>query len=167
MKGIMAILAIVAGFSVLPAMAQQQQTSAGRAQVVAQPRYERINRPVKKCRLEQAQAAYTAPQAAAQGDDVNYVGTAIGGVAGALLGNQVGKGNGKTAATAIGGIVGAIAGDKLARNQQPSQVRAAPAERCWTEDDYSLELTGYDIVVTDGSGMARGFIPVAPAYQSY
>jgi uncharacterized protein YcfJ len=44
----------------------------------------------------------------------NLLGTAIGGVAGGLLGNQVGGGNGRTAATAVGAVVGALTGNNLA-----------------------------------------------------
>lgn len=47
-------------------------------------------------------------------------GAIIGGVAGALLGNQIGGGSGRTAATAVGAIGGALAGNSIERS------RAAP-----------------------------------------
>ena len=44
------------------------------------------------------------------------VGTVIGAVVGGLLGNQVGKGNGKTAATVAGAVGGGFAGHAIGKN---------------------------------------------------
>ncbi|MEO6975913.1 MAG: glycine zipper 2TM domain-containing protein [Gallionella sp.] len=52
-----------------------------------------------------------------QGDG-GYLGTLGGGVVGALLGNQVGGGNGKTAATIAGAIGGALAGRAIEGNSK-------------------------------------------------
>lgn len=46
----------------------------------------------------------------------NYIGAIAGGVAGAALGNQVGKGNGNTAATILGAVGGAVAGREIEKN---------------------------------------------------
>ena len=43
----------------------------------------------------------------------NYLGAIAGGVAGAALGNQVGKGDGNTAATVLGAVGGAVAGREI------------------------------------------------------
>lgn len=43
-----------------------------------------------------------------------YSGPTIGGIAGALLGSQVGGGNGRLVATGVGAIVGSITGDRVA-----------------------------------------------------
>lgn len=49
-------------------------------------------------------------------------GAILGAVLGGVLGNQVGAGNGKTAATVIGAAGGAYAGNEIAkRNQQQSE----------------------------------------------
>jgi outer membrane lipoprotein SlyB len=48
--------------------------------------------------------------------DGGYLGTIGGGVLGGLLGNQVGGGNGKTAATVVGAIGGALAGRAIEGN---------------------------------------------------
>ena len=40
-------------------------------------------------------------------------GTVIGGLAGAVVGNQFGKGSGKTAATALGAVIGAMTGNSV------------------------------------------------------
>jgi uncharacterized protein YcfJ len=52
------------------------------------------------------------------GDKHQIAGMAIGGVAGGLLGNQVGGGKGKTIATVAGAAGGAYAGKKIQENQQ-------------------------------------------------
>jgi len=52
-------------------------------------------------------------------------GSVIGSLAGALLGSQVGGGNGRLAMTALGAVTGAMSGDSIAqqqRNTQPQQV---------------------------------------------
>ncbi len=46
----------------------------------------------------------------------NYIGAIAGGVAGAALGNQVGKGGGNTAATILGAVGGAVAGREIEKN---------------------------------------------------
>lgn len=46
----------------------------------------------------------------------NYIGAITGGVAGAALGNQVGKGSGNTAATILGAVGGAMAGREIEKN---------------------------------------------------
>ncbi|MBC7514782.1 MAG: glycine zipper 2TM domain-containing protein, partial [Herminiimonas sp.] len=72
----------------LPTLAQ-----AGDYRTVAQPRQE--------CWDEQVVGQGGNPGAAL-----------IGGIAGGLLGNTVGGGNGRTAATAVGVVTGAIVGDR-------------------------------------------------------
>ena len=42
-------------------------------------------------------------------------GTIVGGIGGAVLGNQIGGGTGKTIATALGAIIGAAAGGQIGR----------------------------------------------------
>ena len=46
----------------------------------------------------------------------SYTGNVVGGIAGALLGSQIGGGNGKIAAAAAGGILGAVLGGNVERN---------------------------------------------------
>jgi len=46
----------------------------------------------------------------------NYIGAIGGGVAGAALGNQVGKGDGKSLATILGAVGGAVAGREIEKN---------------------------------------------------
>ncbi len=49
------------------------------------------------------------------GEDNNGLGTLIGGVAGGILGHQVGGGSGKTVATIGGAIIGSIVGNNLSK----------------------------------------------------
>lgn len=51
-------------------------------------------------------------------DQHKITGTAVGALAGGLLGNQVGGGSGKKIATAAGAVGGAVAGRKIQENQQ-------------------------------------------------
>ena len=51
-------------------------------------------------------------------DEHKITGTALGAVAGGLLGHQVGGGSGKKIATAAGAVGGAVAGRKIQENQQ-------------------------------------------------
>jgi outer membrane lipoprotein SlyB len=48
-----------------------------------------------------------------KGDNNNIAGTIIGGIAGGLIGHQIGGGSGQTAATIIGGVGGAVAGNQV------------------------------------------------------
>lgn len=54
-----------------------------------------------------------------------HTGTAIGAVAGGLLGNAVGKGKGKVATTAIGAVIGGIVGNEVGRALDDADRRAA------------------------------------------
>lgn len=65
--------------------------------------------------LLMAAAATTAVSLPVQAQEFNS-GNVIGGIAGALLGSNVGRGNGRLAATAAGGIVGALVGGNIERN---------------------------------------------------
>ncbi len=55
----------------------------------------------------------------AQAHDKKVAGTVIGGVLGALAGNAIGRGGGRTGGTIIGGVAGAAVGNNLARTHCP------------------------------------------------
>lgn len=67
------------------------------------------------------QPAYAPQQRPVQNyvNDMHPVGTGIGAVAGGLLGNQVGGGNGKKLATVAGVLLGGYAGNEVAHNRSP------------------------------------------------
>jgi outer membrane lipoprotein SlyB len=50
-------------------------------------------------------------------------GAVIGGIAGAVLGHQIGGGSGKDLATVLGAVGGAVAGNQVESNNQAAQVR--------------------------------------------
>ncbi|MES2481210.1 MAG: glycine zipper 2TM domain-containing protein [Pseudomonadota bacterium] len=50
----------------------------------------------------------------------NVMGAVVGGVAGAVLGRQVGGGSGRTAATVLGGVAGAAVGSQVGRADAPT-----------------------------------------------
>lgn len=61
-------------------------------------------------------------------------GTAIGAVAGAVIGNQVGRGNGRTAATIGGAIAGGAIGNHIQGERNRRDRRGGHYEqRCWSE----------------------------------
>ena len=62
-------------------------------------------------------------------DEHKVAGTAIGAVAGGLLGNQIGGGSGKKIATAAGAVGGAFAGRKIQENQQ-NKTETVTERRC-------------------------------------
>ncbi|MDI9239744.1 glycine zipper 2TM domain-containing protein [Lysobacter sp. LF1] len=62
-------------------------------------------------------------------DQHKIAGTALGAVAGGLLGNQVGGGSGKKIATAAGAVGGAVAGRKIQENQQ-NKTETVVERRC-------------------------------------
>ena len=55
-------------------------------------------------------------------DSNRIVGTAIGGVAGGILGSQFGRGKGKTAATVVGAAGGAFVGNQAQKSMQKNDV---------------------------------------------
>ncbi len=56
-------------------------------------------------------------------------GTAVGAIAGGLLGNSVGRGNGRPAATIVGAVIGGIVGSEIGRSMDKTdRVLAQRAE---------------------------------------
>ncbi len=78
-------------------------------------------------------------------DQHQIAGTLIGAVAGGLLGNQVGGGNGKKIATVAGAAAGGYAGNKVQENMQASDTYTVTETRCSTVTDSSEKLVGYDV----------------------
>ena len=74
-------------------------------------------------------ASLAAPTLASASNCAN-TGTVVGGIAGALLGNGIASGGGKTGGTIIGGLGGAVAGHEIAK-RNCGETRAAHDCR-WT-----------------------------------
>jgi hypothetical protein len=77
--------------------------------------------------LVMATAATSVVSLPAQAQEFNS-GNLIGGIAGALIGSNVGGGNGRLAATAAGGIIGAVVGGNVERNNNAYYQGYAPQQ---------------------------------------
>ena len=78
-------------------------------------------------------------------DQHQIAGTAIGAVAGGLLGHQVGGGKGKTLATVAGAVAGGYAGKKIQENRQEAKVTSTTERKCETVNDSSTKVVGYNV----------------------
>ncbi|MDB5900514.1 MAG: 17 kDa surface antigen [Ramlibacter sp.] len=104
------------------------------------PQYENVQVPRNECSTQQV--IEQRPGSASP----NVGGILIGGVAGALLGNQVGKGHGREAATAAGAVAGAVVGDRMAGGYQaPPQQFARDVTTCRQVNDMQSRLVGYRV----------------------
>ena len=130
----------------LVAAGVQAQSFSDNARVRdARPQYENISVPRNVCTTQWV----TVQQSAFSSR--NYGALAIGGVAGAVLGNQVGKGRGREAATAVGAVVGALAGEHFANQngwggyQQATAPQQREVQTCRTVNEVQTRLTGYEV----------------------
>jgi uncharacterized protein YcfJ len=78
-------------------------------------------------------------------DKNRIAGTAIGAVAGGLLGSTIGSGKGKTLATIGGAAAGGYAGNQVQKNMQEKDVTTSTERRCKTVQDKSQKLVGYNV----------------------
>ncbi|KEZ68854.1 hypothetical protein C5I_0129935, partial [Pseudomonas syringae pv. syringae FF5] len=78
-------------------------------------------------------------------DQHQIVGSVIGAVAGGLLGNQVGGGNGKKIATVAGALGGGYAGNKVQEGMQERDTYTTTQNRCTTVNDVSDKVVGYNV----------------------
>jgi len=81
---------------------------------------------------------YYANQCQAEKHDRNVAGTAIGAIAGGLVGNAVSEGGGKTGGTIIGAVAGAAIGSNIAR----STVNCDNGQAYWTREQ-TAEYSSY------------------------
>lgn len=132
--------ACVLAIGAVAAAAVQAQTFVDNARVRSvEPQYENVAVPRTECRNQWVQESRGY-------DDRNYGGAVVGGVAGALVGNQVGKGHGREAATAVGAVVGAFAGDRIANGDRWNRRdEAREVTKCWTVNEMQPRLTGYRV----------------------
>lgn len=97
-------------YSGFPPVAQP----GGTAPVATVPAAEPARRAAVNPNLGTVESVTPVQVAGGSGSPVN-AGTVVGGVLGAVIGNQVGQGSGKTAATVLGAIGGAMAGNEVNR----------------------------------------------------
>ena len=131
------------GLCALPMVQAVEFEDFGRV-VRVQPRIEQVREPRQECRTEYVQAPaqqYQQPRSAG--------GAIVGGLAGALLGNQIGGGTGRTAATAVGAIAGAVMGDRVDNDgravNQPQQLQEQAVRQCRTVESYESRTNGYEV----------------------
>ncbi len=115
----------------------------------AEPQYENIIVPREECRshwINEQSSVREEPQAR------QYGGAIVGGLAGGVLGHQVGGGRGKDAATALGVVLGAITGDQVQNRDQRAQYDNPQYEnvqrevkRCRTVNETQSRITGYRV----------------------
>jgi uncharacterized protein YcfJ len=106
-----------------------------------EPQYETVTIPRNECTTQLVNETRQV------GGGQNYGGAVVGGVAGALLGNQVGKGHGREAATAVGAVVGAFAGDRVANQNRQDAYQVVPREvtSCRTVNEVQNRIAGYRV----------------------
>jgi uncharacterized protein YcfJ len=126
------------GFCALPLAQAAQFEDFGRV-VRVQPRVEQIRVPRQECRTEYVQVPVQQQRSGA--------GSVVGGIAGALLGSQVGGGNGKVAAAAAGAIAGSMIGDRVESNNNANvaQVQEQAVRQCRTVEAIETRTSGYDV----------------------
>jgi len=78
-------------------------------------------------------------------DQHQIAGTAIGAVAGGLLGHQVGGGKGRTLATVAGAVAGGYAGKRVQESRQHPNVTTTTEQKCETVNNSSTKIVGYDV----------------------
>ena len=78
-------------------------------------------------------------------DQHNIAGTAIGAVAGGLLGHMVGGGKGKTLATVAGAVGGGYAGNRIENAHHQPQVTQTTEQRCSMVAGSNGKIIGYDV----------------------
>jgi uncharacterized protein YcfJ len=78
-------------------------------------------------------------------DQHHIAGTAIGAVAGGLLGHMVGGGKGNTVATVAGAVGGGYAGNRIEASHQQGQVVSSVQRRCDTVNNPNGNIVAYDV----------------------
>jgi len=123
------------------AFAAHAQNSIDNARVTGvEPQYESVSVPRQEC-----SSRWVAETRRVGGRD--YGGAVIGGVAGALLGNQLGHGHGREATTAIGAVFGALAGNDIANRDRADSYEQVPREvaECRVVNDVQSRIVGYQV----------------------
>ncbi|MBC3871888.1 glycine zipper 2TM domain-containing protein [Undibacterium oligocarboniphilum] len=131
MKNALKLVVAMTAFCFTQAFAQVGQFYDTARVVNVQPMYQQSS---SDCNIQQ--------QSSQTESSRNNTGGLLGGVAGALLGSQIGGGNGRIAAAALGGVVGALTGDRL-DNRQDSQPSLQRTNYALCQNNATSQLTGY------------------------
>ncbi len=89
-----------------------------------------------------------------KGEGGSGLGIAAGAVVGGLLGNQVGKGDGRKAATAAGAVAGGVIGNQIDKRHVGGRVVQRTERQCHTEQtaSESSRVTGYNVTYRKADG---------------
>jgi uncharacterized protein YcfJ len=110
------------------------------AKVVAVTPVRQANAPQQVCHDE------VVTQRAPVKDTHQIAGTAIGAVAGGLLGNQIGGGKGRTLATVAGAVGGGYAGHEIQQNHQQNNTVSSVQKHCSTVNSADADkVVAYDV----------------------
>lgn len=137
--------ALVAALSLASGLAAAEYLD-DRARVVSvTPEYRQISAPRQECYDESApRRPYY------RSEERSYGGALIGGVTGAIVGNQIGRGHGREAATAIGAVTGALVGDRIQNRNDSDGWEPRTARRCREIEQWENQLTGYRVMYEYG-----------------
>ncbi|RKQ39114.1 glycine zipper 2TM domain-containing protein [Enterobacter sp. R1(2018)] len=120
------------------------------AQVVsATPIKETIKTPRKECR--NVAVTHRAPVQ----DENRIVGSALGAVAGGVIGHQFGGGRGRDVATVVGALGGGYAGNQVQGAMQDRDTYTTTQQRCKTVYDKSEKMLGYDVTYRIGDQQGK------------
>ncbi len=134
------VAAMSNGSNVAAAPAPAPDNGPQYAQVVSvEPVRQSISDPQRVC--HDRVVTHTAPPS----DQHRVAGTAIGAVAGGLLGHMVGGGRGNTLATVAGAVGGGYAGNRIEAAHQQGQVTQTVQRECDTVDNASSRVVAYDV----------------------
>lgn len=118
----------------------------------ATPEYQRVNAPRQECSNEYIESG-RGYQSHSSDRSPSYVGPILGGVTGALIGSQIGQGNGNKAAMAVAAIAGTVIGGNIQNSRRndndgydDDRYRGREVSRCRTVDSWENRLTGYRVV---------------------
>jgi uncharacterized protein YcfJ len=120
------------------------------AQVLsAVPVKETIKTPRKACRN------VTVTHRRPAQDENRLIGSALGAVAGGVIGHQFGGGRGKDVATVVGALSGGYAGNQIQGAMQEGDTYATTQRRCKTVYDNTEKMLGYDVTYQIGDRQGK------------
>lgn len=130
------------GSSAFLGVAQAEHESETYANVISSKpiiRYVDVSVPREECWNEAVQHR--------QENDYTTGRTILGGLIGAAIGNQIGRGRGNDAATVVGGLAGAAIGANSAKKDRHSEHYVTQERRCRTVYETRSEerIEGYDV----------------------
>ncbi|TDN51159.1 uncharacterized protein YcfJ [Buttiauxella sp. JUb87] len=120
------------------------------AQVVsATPIKETVKTPRKEC--QNVAVTHRRPVQ----DENRIIGSALGAVAGGVIGHQFGGGRGKDVATVVGALGGGYAGNQVQGNMQDRDTYTTTQQKCKTVYEKSEKMLGYDVTYRIGDQQGK------------